>query len=314
MVICICLFSAILFGGFGCEKKAAPVIARSEKIPQTAVKILPQADLSPPILHSKEFDMPIPVPGPINTAGAEDSPFITPDGNTLYFFFTPDPNIPAEKQLDDGVTGVYESTKNGGQWSEPKKVILEKRGETALNGCEFVQGKVMWFCSARKGYTGVNLFTAIKDNNEWRDIKYVGDNLMKDFQVGEMHITDDGDEMYFHSLRPGGKGQLDIWLIKKINNEWQKPENLSVVNSAENDGWPFVSQKGDEFWFTRIYQGTPAIFRSKKIGGDWNEPELIISQFAGEPSLDISGNVYFVHHYYKNGKMLEADIYIAVKK
>jgi hypothetical protein len=33
----------------------------------------------------------------VNTAGGEDSPFVTPDGNTLYYVFTPDVNIPAER-------------------------------------------------------------------------------------------------------------------------------------------------------------------------------------------------------------------------
>ena len=45
--------------------------------------------------------------GPVNTAGAEDSPFVTPDGQTLYFFFTPDVRVPAEQQLLDGVTGIW---------------------------------------------------------------------------------------------------------------------------------------------------------------------------------------------------------------
>ena len=39
-----------------------------------------------------------------------------------------------------------------------------------------------------------------------------------------------------------------------------------------------------------------------------------ISQFAGEASLDNKGNIYFTHHFYKDGVMLEADIYVAYKK
>jgi hypothetical protein len=41
---------------------------------------------------------------------------------------------------------------------------------------------------------------------------------------------------------------------------------------------------------------------------------LIISQFAGEPSLDNQGNIYFTHHFFKDGVMLEADYYVAMKK
>jgi hypothetical protein len=48
--------------------------------------------------------------------------------------------------------------------------------------------------------------------------------------------------------------------------------------------------------------------------GEWGTPELIVSRFAGEPTLDPQGNLYFVHHYYEDGKMIEADIYMATKK
>ena len=60
--------------------------------------------------------------------------------------------------------------------------------------------------------------------------------------------------------------------------------------------------------------GAPAVFRSQKINDEWQEPELIVSSFAGEPTLDNEGNLYFVHHFYRHGEMIEADIYIAYKK
>ena len=54
--------------------------------------------------------------------------------------------------------------------------------------------------------------------------------------------------------------------------------------------------------------------RSLKTGENWSEPEMIVSQFAGEPTLDDADNLYFVHHYYKAGVMIEADIYVAYRK
>jgi len=60
--------------------------------------------------------------------------------------------------------------------------------------------------------------------------------------------------------------------------------------------------------------GSPAIFRSKKVNNEWQEPELIVSQFAGESSVDNEGNIYFTHHFFKDGVMLEADIYVIQKK
>jgi hypothetical protein len=88
---------------------------------------------------------------------------------------------------------------------------------------------------------------------------------------------------------------------------------VAVVNSPEVDGWPYVSPDGQELWFTRTYQGSPAIYRSHRIAGAWSEPELIVSQFAGEPSLDVEGNLYFVHHWIRDGVILDADLYVACK-
>ena len=297
------------------SQQNAPPIARESVIPEDAVKMTPDTDLHPPILHSSEWSQPVPLGATINTAGGEDSPFILPDGNTLYFFFTPNVTIPAEEQILDGVTGIYVSTKQNGEWTTAERVILQYPGMLALDGAEFVQGDVMWFASAREGYTGVNLFTAEFQDGKWTNWQYVGDKLMNDYQVGEMHITANGTELYFHSPRTGGKGQYDIWVSQNVSGTWQPPENVAAVNTAETEGWPFINQDGTELWFTRTYQGSPAVYRSTKLNGTWQQPELIISQFAGEPTLDNEGNLYFVHHFFNaTGDMVEADIYVALKR
>ncbi len=86
------------------------------------------------------------------------------------------------------------------------------------------------------------------------------------------------------------------------------------MNTSENEGWHFLTPDGKELWFTRFYLGSTAILRSKKNGDEWQTPELIISQFAGEPTVDNEGNIYFYHHFNKDGEMIEADIYIARRK
>ncbi len=287
--------------------------SRIESIPGDAIKMTPEQDLYPPILHSNEFYDPVPMPWPINTAGGEDSPFIMPDGKTFYVFFTPDVSVPAEKQVLDGVTGIYVShLLENGDWSEPQRVSVGDG--LSLDGCAFVQGNRIWFCSAREGYNGINWFTADNIDGIWQDLKFSNLNMLEDYEVGELHITSDGGELYFHSPRPGGLGGYDIWVCRNIGGEWQEPENVEIVNSPDTDGWPYVSQDGRELWYTRFYQGSPALFRSFRINGEWQEPELIVSQFAGEPTLDNAGNLYFTHHYYNYTEMLEADIYVAMKK
>ena len=284
------------------------VVERVSQIPINAVKMSPESDPHPPQLYTDDFEQPIPLPGGVNTAGAEDSPFITADGRTLYFFFTPDVNVPVEEQILDGVTGIYMSKKVGGEWGKPERIILQDPGKLSGDGCEFVHGNIMWFCTVREGYTGLHWFTAELENGVWRDWKIADFN--PEFQVGELHITDDGTELYFGSERPGGKGNLDIWASQLENGEWQEPVNISAVNTIDSEGWPAISADGNELWLTRNY----GVWRSKKGGDAWQEAEQIISPLAGEPSIDAAGNLFFVHHFYANDQMIEADIYVAYKK
>jgi hypothetical protein len=284
------------------------LVDRQAKIPMDAVKMSPQTDENPPLVYSSDYAQPVPIPGAVNTAGAEDAPFITPDGNTLFFFFTPDVNIPVEQQILDGVTGIYVSHLKNGQWGEPTRVILQNPGKLSLDGCEDVIRSIMWFCSTRKGLTGIHWFTAKLIDGTWQNWQLA--DFDPSYQVGELYITPDEMEMYFGSQRPGGYGGLDIWFSLFASGTWQEPQNIIAINTADSEGWPALNLAGDELWFYRNY----GIWRSKKVAGEWQAPELVISPLAGEPSLDQAGNIYFVHHFFVNDQMIEADIYMAAKK
>ena len=158
----------------------------------------------------------MPAPGAINTAGAEDSPVVTPDGSTIYFFFTPDVRVPVEQQLIDGVTGVYVSRRYGDTWGEAERVVLQQRDRLSLDGAVAVQGDVMWFASAREGnYRGVDMWTAEWRDGEWANFRNAGELLNAQYQIEEVHLSSDGTALYFHSDQPGGKGGDDIWVTTR---------------------------------------------------------------------------------------------------
>jgi hypothetical protein len=314
-LLIICFFPGIGLLLSGCISDPDPLypeVDRRSKIPADIVKQGPDTDLFPPILHSGEFEEPIPVPGDLNTSGAEDSPFVLPCGNQMYFFFTPDVRVPVEEQLLDSVSGVWHSLRIQGVWTEAKRIWLNDPDQLSLDGAVCIQGSEMWFASAREGYVGVNNFIAENIDGKWTNWEYAGDRIMKDLRVGETHLH--GDDLYYHSDLEGGKGDFDIWKTSRSSGNWSDPVNISEVNSAGMDGWPCISYDGTELWLTRTYQGSPSVYRSKKESDHWTEPELIISQFAGEPTLDKEGNLYFTHHFFDNGEMIEADIYVAMRK
>lgn len=89
-------------------------------------------------------------------SGAEDSPFISPNGSLFFFFFTPNLRLNSSQQIGDGVTGIWWSSRTSTGWSEPTRVYLGSA--YSLDGCELVQGDVMWFCSVRVGnYRGYGM-------------------------------------------------------------------------------------------------------------------------------------------------------------
>lgn len=286
----------------------SPTPDRLYLIPAEATKMPYGDDPLFPQSLTEEYEQPVPIPGMVNTAGAEDGCFITPDGNTLYFFFTPDLNKPLDQQLHDGVTGLYVSHKQEGSWGEPQRIVLQDPGKLALDGCEFVLGDTMWFCSAREGYTGLHWFTAEFVNGKWSN--WTNADFDSSYEVGELHITSDRKELYYGSERPGGQGGMDIWKLTSIDGEWRNPTPVTAVNSPDNEGWPDISPDGNELWFLRNY----GIWRSMKVDGEWQSPEQMFSPLSGEPSVDAQGNVYFIHHYMEGEKLIEADVYVAYKK
>ncbi len=278
-------------------------------------KVLPEQDNHPPILHSDEWKTPRPISAAVNSAGLEDSPFITPDGRTLFFFYTPSAKFPPEQQINDQVTGIYRSEKADGVWQEPKRVLLTQGNNLALDGCPFFQDDVLWFCSIRAGnFRDIDIWTAAWDGTHWIDIINAGTYLNQDLQIGEMHLSPDGVTLLYHRPDEADSSGYDLWEVPREGIGWGLPVKLDNLNSLEDDSRPALSPDKQELWFTRTYNGTPAIFRSQWVDGEWGTPKLILSQFAGEPSIDSTGNIYFTHHFYQKDKMIEADIYIAENK
>lgn len=61
--------------------------------------------------------------------------------------------------------------------------------------------------------------------------------------------------LLYMSLRPGGKGDCDIWVTYPIASGWSPPENLEGVNTESCEWTPKLSPDGGTLYFARISGG-----------------------------------------------------------
>ncbi len=294
-------------------------LTRTESIPENAIKMTPAMDYFPPVVHSEEYEDPLPLPDPVNTAGIEDAPVITADGTTFIFFFTPDGNIPVRNQILDGVSGIWWCMWDSSAWTEPKRAQLAGPNELHLDGPFAIQKNILWFGSARvENYGELDIWTAELFQGDWRNWQNAGEQINLDFDAGELYLTADGQKLFFGAPENEG-GDLDLWLIIRDNQTWSEPVNLGpTINSSQTEYQPYISPNGSQLWFTRYsslgYRGT-AVFRSIRSGETWSEPEEMVSNYVGDPGLDAAGNLYFTHLFYdEEGNKIEADIYVAYRR
>jgi hypothetical protein len=293
---------------------------RESSIPQGSIKVTPDTDLFPPVFHLNGWSDPEPLEGPVNTAGVEDAPVVSPQGDLLFFFFTPDASVPAEDQITDGYTGVWWCQLSGGTWQEPVRAVL--CSGLSLDGPMDYHSDTLWFASIREGtwMDDGDIYTAVLEGDSWNWVN-AGSRLNSDINVGEVTVAPSGDTLIFaRSSQYGQYGGYDLWMSYMESGTWSDPQNLGQsLNSPSNDGWPSLNPDGTELWFTRSeselgYPG-PAVYRSTWNGSSWNQPEEVVSNFCGDPAVDSEGNLYFTHVYADStGGIIETDIYMAERR
>ena len=124
------------------------------------------------------------------------------------------------------------------------------------------------------------------------------------------------DHIYFTSMRKeaiGKKSKInggklgDIFVTKfDKKNEWSKPAPLDSLNTKDDEGMPFITNNGKEFYFTRCaYEKGKnlgcQIYGAQKVDGDWMHPQRVEvvddSISVGHPTFNSEGTImYFSAH------------------
>lgn len=247
--------------------------------------------------------------GPINTENVEDSPFISIDGNWLYF----------SSNRGGGVGGmdIWFSQKVSGVWTEPLNLGTVVN-TTANEGGLYLtsDGNKLYFTSDRTGGFGSSdIWISTKINDVWTTPVNLGAPINSSAEDGFLCLSSDGNKLYFSSTRESGYGGLDIWVSTKTGTTWSEPENLGPAVNTEMDEWcPALSADGQKLYFTSNRNGGKGgddIWMVENISGKWVHPTSIpeINSFHEEfMSSSLGNTLLFVS--FREGGIGMADIWV----
>lgn len=251
--------------------------------------------------------------GKINTLGWADSPYLTPDGQRLYFMYTPfnfmplllrgenaerrGPQRPGHHTNPDGNpygdSDIYVAERQpDGSWGVPVNLSINDDGADA---CPVLtsDGKTIYW---QKATTSADIYVAHQqDDDGWGTPQRLPDSVnTPDYHEVNPHISADEQTLYFTSDRPGGFGGMDIYVSTNLGDErWSEAQNLGpVINTPEDDDQVWISEDGQTMYYNRGGQ----IFTSTLHDGSWQPPAAIrfvggAPMFAAEASLTSNGQL-----------------------
>lgn len=183
--------------------------------------------------------------------GDDREPWITADGNTIYF-----KSDRLATTTPRNANDLFVTRKVNGQWSEPELVGFPISTNAGNEHCPAIlqDGETLCFASMREGgYGGSDIWCSKPDaNGNWSEPVNQGPNINTAGE--EFHFTQDANgTVYFTSNRPGGYGGPDIWGAQSRGpNQWGPAFNLGPqINTAAADMCPALPPGGTSFsWFS----------------------------------------------------------------
>ncbi|MBT1705751.1 OmpA family protein [Chryseosolibacter indicus] len=213
--------------------------------------------------------------GDVNSIHHDYSPLVSSDGSTLIFTSNRSTD---EYKLKSGTNyeDIYISTRQGDSWSIPQKIssnINAKYNDAAASLSH--DGKTL-FLYYEEG--AGDIYVSKLEGSEWTKPVPLNRNINTPlFWETSACISADGKKLYFTSNRPGGKGELDIYVSElDSKGEWGRAVNLGpTINTRGNEDSPFIHSDGVTLFFSsdgHPTMGSNDIFKSEFKDGKWTRP------------------------------------------
>jgi hypothetical protein len=207
--------------------------------------IMPNGQLVIMVLKNDGSKWTQPEVAPFSGEYSDADPFITYDGNMLYFIS----KRPVDStQIAKSDWDIWRVEKENNQWSEPVRLSSDINSEKDETYPSLTQDGKLYFSSARIGKNNKDIFCAESTNDGFEKPVRLSDVVNSHWE-GDIFISPKEDYMIFASYgRDAGSG---LYITFMQDGQWRLPQRMSEeINVTGREFCPIVSPDGKYFFYT----------------------------------------------------------------
>ncbi|MFN8246389.1 MAG: OmpA family protein [Ferruginibacter sp.] len=201
-----------------------------------------------------QWGAPIQASAPLNDMKDNAVFWVSPDGNRLLIRGA----YVNGKYAGRGISMVQ---KTAAGWGTPEKLDIKDYERMAVDRYSGAflsnDGKtlLLYFSEEENTYLNDIYVSHLTENNDWTTPVSLGP-VINTYEYDEITpcLAADGETLYFSSDRPGGYGDHDIYVSRRLDDSWTKwsqPVNMgSPINTAKWDAYFAVDGTGDYGYFS----------------------------------------------------------------
>lgn len=201
-----------------------------------------------------------PVIAPFSGVYSDIDPFITPDGQRMYFS-----SIRPVDGATRGDIDVWMMERAGSGWGAPVRLGPEVNSSGDELYPSVSRDGTLYFASGPRAPAAgqhYDIYRAERRGSAFAPRVALGagvnrqpastDATLQDAWEFNPEISPDGTLLLFTSLRPGGYGLGDLYASRLVNGEWTPARNLGpAVNTSADEYHPTYSAGGGALYFVR---------------------------------------------------------------
>lgn len=199
-----------------------------------------------------EWQEPIQLPGPVNTATHDACVGLTAEGENLLLYRT-----------NAALTGgdIYISSFDGKNWQQPELLdpVINSEEFVEPSACMSASGEMIIFSSNRPGgMGGKDLYRVVKlPNGKWSEAQNLGPEINSPFDEDAPYLNPEGTKLYFSSKGHKNMGGYDVFRADADSiGKWTCPVNIgSPINTVDDDIYFVINADESKGYYSSVQKG-----------------------------------------------------------